>query len=213
MPFTQQEVSLLTKDSLCTKHANPLEMAQNAPKLQRGFPARCQSSAPQTNTFNLTVKLDFSTLPLRLWGRRSIPCHSLSCKSGGNWHLRCSLSKWENTRVHSERCCFPSMLSAELSISEKRIKFAHFPFCIFSFSGLRCAYSTRQGGFGLRLREGTSSPQTVCLQLSENNGIEGYFGRYLCLCLCVSVRASRHVEERVRQRARKRAGKRIAKSH
>ncbi len=61
---------------------NPLEMAQNAPKLQTGFPARCQSSAPQTNTFNLTVKLDFSTLPLRLWGRRSIPCHSLSCTWG-----------------------------------------------------------------------------------------------------------------------------------
>lgn len=125
---------------------NPLGMAQNAPKLQRGFPARCQSSTPNTNTFNLTVKLDFSTLPLQLWGRRSIPCHSLSCKSGGNWHLRCSLSKWENTRVHSELWCLPSTLSAELSISENRIKFAHFPFCIFSFSGLWCAHSTRQGG-------------------------------------------------------------------
>lgn len=173
-------------------------MAQNAPKLQRGFPARCQSSTPHTNTFNLTVKLDFSTLPLRLWGRRSISCHSLSCKSRGNWHLRCSLSKWENTRVHSERRCFPSTLSAELSISENRIKFAHFPFCIFSFSGLRYADSRRRGGFGPRLRERTSSPQTVCLQLSENTTTEGYFGRYLCLCLCASVRASRHVEERVR---------------
>lgn len=133
MPFTQQKVSLLIKDSLFTKHADPLGMAQNAPKLQRGFPARCQSSAPQTNTFNLTVKLDFSTLPLRLWGRRSIPCHSLSCKSGGNWHLRCSLSKWENTRVHSERCCFPSTLSAELSISENRIKFLIFLFVFSAF--------------------------------------------------------------------------------
>lgn len=85
---------------------NPLGMAQNAPKLQRGFPTRCQSSTPHTNTFNLTVKLDFSTLPLWLWGRRSIPCHSLSCKSGGNWHLRCSLSKWENTRVHSNDAAF-----------------------------------------------------------------------------------------------------------
>lgn len=133
-------------------------------------------NSPHTNTFNLTVKLDFSTLPLRLWGGRSIPCHSLSCKSRGNWHPRCFLSKWENTGVHSEWGCFPFQNTFSLAehLGEPN-QVCSFSFLYFQLFRLMVRRLNKIGALALRFRERTSTPQTVCLQLSGNITIVGYF--------------------------------------